>query len=74
MTYIPPARVRLALGQQGLALSLKGLVLGLQVLVLGPRGFSDTNVLAFWQREIPRVGGHTQREDPMQVVLRCSGI
>ena len=63
----------LALGLQGLALGLQGLVLGLQGFVLGQRGFSDTNMLVT-AIQMARVGGRTQLEDQMGVILRCSGI
>ena len=58
-TYVPPARVGLALGQWGIA--------------LGPRGFSDTNMLVFATQK-SRIWGITQRKDPTWGGLRCSGV
>ena len=53
-TYIPPARVRLVLGQWAFALGLWGFALGLG-------GFSDTNMLVSPMRNA-RVGSLDQRE------------
>ena len=65
-TYIPPARIGLKLGPWGFAFGFQG-------FALGPHGFSDTNMLVS-ATQIACIGGRTQCEAPMQVVLRYSGI
>ena len=72
-TYIPPARIGLTLGPWGLALGPWGFALGLPGFALGPQGFSDTNTLVS-ATQTACIGGRTQCEAPMQVVLRYSGI
>ena len=65
-TYIPPARIGLALGIIGSRWALLvrvghcWLALG---VALGPKGFSDTNMLVFLTRN-RCIGGLSQHEDP----------
>ena len=62
----------LTLGPPVLALGPPGLALGLPVLALGPPGLA----LACWISTCrnDRVVSLNQRDGPVQVVLRCSGI
>ena len=65
-TYIPPARVGLALGPWVLPS-------GPCVLVLGQQVFIDINMLVSATQNTG-IGSQAQREPPKRAVLRCSGI
>ena len=75
-TRIKPNTNYIPLAHVGASVRSSGVGVGYSTLALHPRGFSDDN-MSVSSTQIARVvynGGRTEREAPMRVVLRCSGI